>query len=462
MATHILSLQLGATNVPLSATDALLLEYVPQSPSLALTGQGEEIYSSERQLVTETARIWLYAASGAAVQTKIGAIERVFESCARRQRTRTGDRGYLHIQISSDAAAWRSEIVSARLEIAEPNLRRWDANGVEVILAITRRPYWETVSEAEIELDNGSTGSPTTGGVAIYNHDDGDANHDNWVDIASTEIEGNLPAPLRLVFKTTTGGTVASRNFWIAANTHNDPSNFDHILEGEDADSITVLGTAGQSGAQYGRGSWTTAIAHTTNLFNWILPTAMMADCAGDFFRVVARFTSAPSSDYEFQLHVKFPGDAAPTTTLWDGPKFTSTGQKFQDLGIVQLPPGIPSDAHDSVSLVLTMAYDGGSGNLDIDFLQLTPAHSTRYMRQIGYGLVVNDQIVSDGPAGRAYAIDAATGVQWNILDAYDPTLYAWPGRAQRLYFLHDENTDMDISRTWSVRAYYRARRSTL
>jgi hypothetical protein len=462
MATHVLDLQIGSTNIPLADTDAMLLDYVPQTAQLRATGQGQELYDIERQTVTETIRLWLYAGSGAAVQTKIADIDNFISRVHRRQRTRTGDRGYLYLQMSSDTANWRSEVLSARLEVQQDGLRHWAANGTEALLIVTRRPYWEAVSETEIELDNGSTGSPTTGGVTIYNHDDGDANHDNWVDIASTEIEGNLPAPLRLAFKSTTGGTVASRDFWIAANTHNDPANFDHILEGEDADSITVLGTAGQSGAQYGRGSWTTSIAHTTNLFNWILPTAMMADCAGDFFRVVARFTSAPSSDYEFQLHVKFPGDAAPTTTLWDGPKFTSTGRKFQDLGIVQLPPGIPSDAHDSVSLVLTMAYDGGSGNLDIDFVQLTPAHSTRYMRQIGYGLVQNDQIVSDGPAGRAYAIDAATGVQWNILDAYDPTLYAWPGRAQRLYFLHDENTDMDISRTWSVRAYYRARRSTL
>jgi hypothetical protein len=154
---HALSLQIGSTNIPLSTADssptttgALLLDYVPQAAALSVTGQGVEVYASEKQLVTESVRLWLYAASGAALQAKIANIERFIENMTRRQSTRSGDRGYLYIQMSSDAEVWRSEIVSARLQMGDDTLRLWGNNGAEVLLIVTRRPFWETVDEVEI------------------------------------------------------------------------------------------------------------------------------------------------------------------------------------------------------------------------------------------------------------------------------------------------------------------------
>lgn len=460
MTTHALSLQIGATNTPLTSSGVYLLDYTPVSPSVNLMQTDGEVYDVERELVTETIRLHVYGASGADVQAKIGAIEQFLGLCEQRQRTRTGDRGYLHLQMSSDTESWRSEVLSGQVQIDEDGLRTWTGNGVDVTLVLTRRAYWETVAERELPLNNSSAGGKATGGVTIYNHDDATTGHDNWADIAAVDVAGNVPAPLRITLANSSGASLWTSNFYQANNVFHSPSTFTHVLEGEDAGGANDIVDGNSSGGYFGRASWTALIQHVVNLFRWDLSTGLLAATAGGFFRVLVRFANTPPSGIELQLHVKFPA-GTPLTTLWDGPKMTATGNLLQDLGIVQLPPGIPSGSHDSVALVLSAEYTGTS-QLDIDFLQLTPADSTRWWKQVGYQLDPNDLVVNDGPVNRVYALDAVTGYQWNIYQAYNGVLYVWPNRAQRLIFLHDEGSSMNIGRAWSVRAYYRPRRLTV
>ena len=467
MATHVLSLQIGSTNIPLSSADASptttgarLLDYVPQAAALNVTGRGTEVYDSEKQLVTESVRMWLYAASGAALQTKIGNIERFLEEIARRQRTRSGDRGYLYIQMSSDTEVWRSEVVSARLQMGDDALRLWGNSGVEVLLIVTRRPFWETVTERELPLDNSSAGAKATGGVTIYNHDDATTGHDNWVTVAAADVAGNLPAPLRLVMTNTSGATLNSNYFYQAVNAFYAPTSFAHVMEGEGAYGTSTEVDANSSGGNFGRAPWTGAIDHTLNLIGWTIDNAKLIQTAGGFFRVLVRFANVPPSGIEFQLHVRAVPPPDLLTTLWSGPKMTSTGDKLQDLGVVQLPPGIPSANHADVGLLLTAAY-GSTNQLDVDFIQLTPADSTRKFKQAGYALLNGDQVINDGQDERVYMVDSATGTQINIYAAYNGVLHVWPNRDQRLILLFDEG-GMVISRTWTVRAYYRPRRNSL
>jgi hypothetical protein len=385
---HALSLQIGSTNIPLSTADssptttgALLLDYVPQAAALSVTGQGVEVYASEKQLVTESVRLWLYAASGAALQAKIANIERFIENMTRRQSTRSGDRGYLYIQMSSDAEVWRSEIVSARLQMGDDTLRLWGNNGAEVLLIVTRRPFWETVAEVAIPLDNTSAGAKTTSGVTIYNHDDATTGHDNWVEVAAADVVGNLPAPLRLRLTNNTGGNVGCRNFYQASNAHFAPTTFAHVIEGESMAGITQVVDSASSAGYFGRATWTTLIAHSVDMFKWPLSSAVLDAAAGGFFRVMVRFASTPPTGIELQLHVKT--TLAQVFSLWSGPKITATGNKLQDLGVLQLPPGASSQNHGDIGLLLTAEY-GGTGQLDVDFLHFTPANSTRTIKQAG------------------------------------------------------------------------------
>ena len=464
---HALSLQIGSTtNIPLSTADssptttgALLLDYVPQAAALSVTGQGVEVYASEKQLVTESVRLWLYAASGAALQAKIANIERFIENMTRRQSTRSGDRGYLYIQMSSDAEVWRSEIVSARLQMGDDTLRLWGNNGAEVLLIVTRRPYWETVAEVAIPLDNTSAGAKTTSGVTIYNHDDATTGHDNWVAVAAADVVGNLPAPLRLRLTNNTGGNVGYRNFYQASNAHFAPTTFAHVIEGESMSGITQVADSASSAGYFGRATWTTLIAHSVDMFKWPLSSAVLDAAAGGFFRVLVRFASTPPTGIELQLHVKT--TLAQVLSLWSGPKITAASALLQDLGIVQIPPGVTAGTYYDLLLVLTAEYTGTS-QLDIDFVQITPADSSRWFRQIGYLIPDGDSIENNGPEERVYEIDAATGKQSYLYENYNSVLYAWPNLDQRLYFLHDTSPGMPIANTWSVQAWYRPRRNTL
>ncbi len=461
MAAHILSLQIGATNIPLTSANALLLDYNPATPSFSLLSAGQEIYGATRNLVTDSIRLHLYGSTGADVQSKIASIERFLELCAHRQQSRTGDRGYLYLNLGSDSEDWRSEILSGQVQPETDTLRTLEAAGADVLLIITRRPFWETVTERELPLDNGSAGGPATGGVTIYNHDDGDSGHDNWVDVAAADVAGNLPSPLRLRMTNNTGADILYFNFWQAINSHHSPTTFAHIIEGESMVGITQVADGGSSGGYFGRATWTTLIQHAVDLFKWSLPSALLTAAAGGFFRVLVRFANAPPTGMEFQLHIKT--DLGASKSLWDGPKLTTTGNRLQDFGVVQLPPGVTGDGdvYYPVRLVISGEYTGTS-QLDIDFVQLTPADSTRWFKQLGYGIPPDDSIENNGPTGHIHNIDAATGQRLYLYEAYSAVLHIWPNRAQRLFFLFDETTGMNVNRTSLIRAWYRPRRSTL
>lgn len=459
MATHVLSLQIGSTNIPLTSSNSILLDVDLPSPALQLTVRGGEIHGSERTLVTATIRCHFFGSTGADVQSKLQSIERLLELCAQRQATRTGDRGYLYLRLGPDTETWRSEIVSGIVQADNP-LRTLNVPAVDVFIVCTLRPFWETVVERELPLDNSSAGAKATGGVTIYNHDDATSGHDNWTDIAAADVAGNVPAPLRIQIKNTSGVDLATRNFYQSNNAFHVPTTFPHILEGEAATYATPTADANSSGGYYERRSWVTSIDHTVSLFNWDLSAALLAGGAGGFFRVLCRFASTPPSGMEFQLRLMFPAGGTPLTAFWSGPKFTSTDKPLQDLGVIQLPPGIASPSHYEMALVLSAAYTGTS-QLDIDFLQITPANATKHFLQVGYLIPPNDFIVNDGPENRVYNIDAATGLQVNIFSGYSSVLNVWPNRDQRLIFLHDDSS-MTISRTWLVQAFYRPRRLTI
>jgi hypothetical protein len=171
------------------------------------------------------------------------------------------------------------------------------------------------------------------------------------------------------------------------------------------------------------------------------------------------RFANTPPSGIEMQMHVKT--TVSPIFSLWSGPKITAASALLQDLGIVQIPPGVTAGTYYDLLLVLTAEYTGTS-QLDIDFVQITPADSSRWFRQIGYLIPDGDSVENNGPEERVYEIDAATGQQSYLYENYNSVLYAWPNLDQRLYFLHDTSPGMPIANTWSVQAWYRPRRNTL
>ena len=449
--THTLNMTDGTTTISLVSSNIVLLQYVPQTPEIAVThrdtlNDGMPVDSPRYENVVETIEILFDNSSKTSLQGQINAINRMLGDAHTRQRTKAGDKIYLQLQVDGDSDTYRSEIFTGRLELDQDALRHYANIKVQAALIIERAYFWEG-PQTELELSNGSQGA-ATGGCTIYNHDDGDSGHDNYVQIAADQVEGDLPTPAKLTLQNTSGSSQSYWHFHIATNAYSDPDGFTHIIEGEDADTggSTVV-DATSSGGNMRRFSLGTTAGQ------WTIAGSQLQKTAGRFFRLLVRFDDVVGDGY-IKPEIR---DSAGLLTLWEGDEvFVTSDVAIADLGTVPLPPGTGGISWDDMRLYLGMRTDS-SGTLDLDFIQLTPTDSYAYITQLGYPIADDDFVTVDGIEGVVHS----DGLP--IYTSSQPTVWLFPNRQQRLIFLHNETTIApDISNTMSVRAYVRPRRLTI
>ncbi len=163
-----------------------VLQYDPQPPT-----------SEDIDRITETITVYLNSGAKAARTGNgfIHRLERYFERARRRQKLGTGLRIYLQYKPYAADATYRTEILDGRVvwRSGTASAAWLPSDTGECAIIFTRRAYWEADTEAEIPLSVG--GAAATGGVNIVNHNDSEANDNNWVLIDSTDVVGSLPAP---------------------------------------------------------------------------------------------------------------------------------------------------------------------------------------------------------------------------------------------------------------------------
>lgn len=451
---HALSISDGTNTVSLSTSNILLLSYVPTAPEMQDTaqfangGDGGDVlpvYSN----TSETIEIMFDNTSKTALQAQVESINRLLDLAKRRQTRRNGVRVYLKFTVDGDSATYRSEVLSGRLELGEDALRHYANIKVQARLYVNRRFYWEADDETELRLSKSNV-SATTGGVTIYNHDDGGTGHDNWVQITAAQVDGELPCPLRLTLTNNSGASQAYRNFHIGTNAFSDPANFDHILEGEDGSGGTVTSDSSCSGgSKLANNSWT-----GTNLVQLTIGGAQLQKAGGRWFRLLMRVASLTSSCY-----------IQPQIRTSDGLVILYTGEEvlvnsavpIVDLGSVPLPPSASAGVSwADMKLTLSMRAVGTAG-IQIDYVELMPTDSYANFTQLGYSIPNNGVITIDGIEGVIHSAG------FPIYSAPLPTVWVWPNQLQRLIFTHDETTGpVSIDNTILVRAYYRPRRLTI
>lgn len=450
---HALSISDGTNTVSLSSSNILLMSYVPVSPEMQDTaqfvngGDGGDIlpvYSN----VSETVEIMFDNTSKTALQAQVASINRLLDTAKRRQTRRNGVRVYLKFTVDGDSDTYRSEVLSGRLELGEDAMRHYANIKVQARLYINRRFYWEADDETELQLSKSNV-SATSGGVTIYNHDDSGTGHDNWVQIAAAQVDGELPCPLRLTLTNNSGSSQAYRNFHIGTNAFSDPANFTHMLEGEDGSGGTVTSDSSCSGgSKLANNSWT-----GTNLVQLDIDGTQLQKTDGRWFRLLMRVASLTSSCY-IQPQIRT-GDGL--VILYTGEEvLVNSDVPIIDLGSVPLPPSAAVVSWADMKLTLSMRAVGTAG-IQIDYVQLTPTDSYANFTQLGYTIPNSTAITIDGIEG---AIHSAG---FPIYSAPLPTVWVFPNTLQRLIFLHDETTGpVSIDNTISVRAYYRPRRLTI
>jgi hypothetical protein len=445
---HVLNLVQGASTIELGYGGShLIRDYIPISPALsdeplgseALSDGGEFVYSTMRN-VTESALIFFQGATVDAVRAEIRAVETMLRSAALYATQRKGSPVYVHFDPGNSGTVYRSQILSGRVEISNDFLDlQWSRKACEALITWTRRYFWEAAAETTL-----------INGVQIYNHDD--AGHHNHIDLLAANVGGVIPAPLRLELRNDEAS--ATYGVWIAHNVFNNPTTLTHILEGEAASGVTSVADAGiSSGDAYGRKALG---ASEADLYPWTL--AAPAAYGGAYYRVLARFRAAPPAGTRVRLRVTLGGQ-----TVWEMDSLVTLGTaRLQEIATVQLPPAIGDVADVAAMVFVLRGLNASGGNLDVDYVQLSPTQSFRRLDVRVSPLASGAKLIDDGILDYLYTAAAdGTGKGPNYVGS-GPRPMLWPGRDQRLIFLQEDNTSAAVERRLTVYGYYRPRRLTL
>ncbi len=386
-------------------------------------------------------------------------LEKLFLQARVWQASRKGTRVY--VQVSLDGTnTWRSELLDGRV-VPTPNIVKYErATGQREATVIVRRANWWEGAEAQVALTNGN-GTDNTTGLTVYNCNDGvgtsPTKRNSYAAIAAASVGGDLPAETRLEI-INTFATSQLYFVWVGQN-WTDPANFVPVLEAESGTGGTIV-----ANANYSNGNYTTHTLTTTeaDLLSWTLNAAFLNACKGNYYKAVLKTDSTITGNMKFRLKIKWN-----VSTLWqsDQIQIGSPVLAVSDLVTFRLPPWLPAlSALDGVDLIITAQSTSGSHPLRVDWLQLMPTDGWRQLSYIGYGLANGRRIVDDGVRGYLYEDDAAgAGLIGNMV-GYGSPIKLYPGKDQRLYFmLHAiAATTSEITRTISVKLFYRPRRLSL
>lgn len=454
---HSLWLTDGTTTIQLNDGSAgIVEEYQPAVVELAPALDWREVNA---QRVVDAFPLIVIAASKTALQTAVRAIEKMISTGYERQLSASGPRVFIHLQVDGEASSWRSEVVGGRLELLPEGMQAWGNVKALCRLFLQRRPYWETASEVEVPLSV-NDGTAVTGGVTIYNHNDGGTGHDNWVAIAAAALDGVLPAPARVKLINNNGAAKTYYRAYLALNRLN-ASTFAHTLEGESRE--TGYGTV-VAHASYSNGEANTRTFTDSGVVRWALGSSLMIAAAGRSFRVLGRLPAyAAGSGYVYARVQMW--DASGTVYYpyeSDEVLLPTSAGVLVDLGKVTLPPGGSAGSWAGGMLELQLR-GAGSSSVTIDFLQLTPLDGFRRLESRGLAYDNGDSLVDDGIDEAVYGEDAGTALRHPLVIGSGDQLMLWPGVAQRMMVLHDLSSGgAPIDLTFSLRVWWRPRRLTV
>ncbi|PKN85905.1 MAG: hypothetical protein CVU46_09480 [Chloroflexi bacterium HGW-Chloroflexi-8] len=363
---------------------------------------------------------------------------------------------------SGDGVWWRSELVDGLVLLSSEGL---DAIGrsPEVSISFSRKNYWEG-AEVQIPLSNGN-GTNNTGGLPVFNCNDGvgtsPAINNNFVQIATNIIGGDLLAPIRLEMTNALNSAARLYSVWIAHNSEADPANFQNVIEGESvaAGGSDVVGS-NYSGGKYRTITW--AGDNQVLIARWTLNTTYLNRAKSNWFKILSAFALAPSSNTRLQLKIRWPASAY-LTEIGSSQEVSLDTTKLQDIGTLQLPPWLTGAGDQSEIALCLYARRPGGGTVNIDYLHITPLDSYRILKPQGYGAAYTIRIVDDGINELLYT-DGWTpaGKTGHYVGIGSPVMLK-PNKLQRIYFLQNGDTgDIGITRTMTIKAFYRPRRATI
>jgi len=407
----------------------------------------------------------LYTGDVDVFRTEVRSLEMMLARAAERQGNPGLPRVYLQCNVRPGDGWWRSEVIHGRVEY-DPNVLHypWPKKPIHLYIGVRRRYYWEALDLTQIELTSLGV-AKTANPIVMYNHTD--VAHANYADIAAADVEGSLITPATIKLTVQAAGSGLFYNyFWLSRNVNANPATFNHIVEGEAAESgylTRVPATPNYTLYSGGYGNQRSIPAAKGIICKWALSSALLQAANSQYFHVLMRLLSAPDISqrpYTY-LRLKFQ-----LSTIWEGPKtFWESACTMQDLGIIQLPPWVYSVGNPSPLYLELVGADvsGVAQTITIDFLSLLPTDSWLLLDQNGYSLPADEEIIYDGDLDRVQGHDPAAALNYNIWSRQGMQFMLHPNKAQRLYMhLNTTTGGSPMTGTVGMQVYYRPRKLAL
>lgn len=289
---------------------------------------------------------------------------------------------------------------------------------------------------------------------------------DNTITIKGEDVEGDVPAPVRLQIVNTTAG-VDVVQYWIGMNVNSTPLQFVHVLEGEAA---TPLNNVVKADASNGAGNEITVTQWLTDqdVLTWSLDVVATTRAAGNQFHILIKthYFEALSDKLYWRFTVL---DGSGTHTLWKGEQVSfpyggpnlSTG----DYGVVRIPPwrvdrSLYTPAAIKLKMSCQLITSGVPVKQLIDAIYLFACDGFRNIKILDT-LDQNDYLVDDMIDQQALSFPGAGGTYGSVACLGNPIM-VHPGRNLKLYFLANHTGGDSAETTSTVQIWYRPQRLIL
>ena len=443
----------GTTTVQLTSTSTTypaLLEYAIQTPeqdirTIISEADGYEQPNAYWREVKEQARIAYTPSDMTSARAAMTTLNQLFEQ-ARQRQNRVGAAVFVKFRPDTSDTLYRSEVFSGKAWIEDLRMP-W------ITVEWTRRYYWETDAETQLNLYNTIQVTPAST-ITLRNCFYAASSYSNVAKIAAAQVGGDLPAAARI--QLTNLSATTGQDYYLG-----------HMLEGGTAMAFTIeaesgtnyVASANTTNASYSGGAYTTLNNNTSSeskVWDGSITAAMLTAAQGYRYRI-HMFATGGASASNVRARAKVTEDGL--HTLYESPYLTlPVSGDVVDFGSVQLPPrsansGTPYPLKLEINLWRT-----GGGTIVVDYFQFSPVETYRIYKSNGYPLTLN-YILNDDPLNKLVYSDTGSQILYNYTPSGSPAIMLTPNRINVFTLIH---APADPFRQTRLAVFYRARRVQL
>ncbi len=305
--------------------------------------------------------------------------------------------------------------------------------------------------EVSLPISN-TSGSGITNGLTLYNHDDPSAGHDNWFDVNLLSIGNILQLPLRIEIKNTVNGEPLA-DFWLGSMCLPGSGSLPNLVfEAENGVGGTILTDSSASSGKYSRYDWSGSGWYS--LANWTISALDVTRMQKIGLMPLLRFFTAPT-ETNLKLRWKLLVEGY---VVWIGPATDlELGQTWVHMEPMFIPWGnLPLRSLAKEHQLVLEAFHLGTGThrLQLDDILLLPQQTFGAYHAIG-SLKQDASLIDDQLQQAVWSESGGWELTTHLRVGSGHHLQ--PGSLQRFYcFQTDPNRSAPITRTLSVRAWYR------